>query len=311
MPPTGFKRSRALWDNARRPRPNKWDAVRPVLRAVLYEMQPVRFSSSTTSTSLSDAFVRFFRNAISAASHGLQRIPRVLAVIYQFLKGRSRREYLLALAVLVYYVVVRWIHYALDAGPIVLILTALVGIFTIGLGDETNPDGISAYSVFNRGFQRLLGTVDAEDLVAQQMMGGGMMGAGGGMMRRNAEGRDDGNILNPPPPPRRQPRAANAARQEEDENDSDGADDDDIDDDEDDDDDNDDNNQPNNNQNRQPQGRARLSGKKARRRNLEQRRELRRQREAALAMGFGADENAEALAMQRLLEEQIAENEDN
>ena len=62
-----------------------------------------------------------------------------------------------------------------------MILTALGAIFTIGLGDDhDNPDRISAYSVFNRGFQRLLGSVDAEDLVNQHVGGGMMMGVGGG-----------------------------------------------------------------------------------------------------------------------------------
>ena len=62
--------------------------------------------------------------------------------------------------------------------------------------------------------------------------------------------------------------------------------------------------QPNNNNNN---NRARRSGKKARRRDLEQRRELRRQREAALAMGF--DGNDEAQAMEHLLQQQMDDNE--
>jgi hypothetical protein len=183
----------------------------------------------------------------------------------------------------VYYILVRWIHYALDAGPLVLILTALVAIFTIGLGDNTNEDGISAYSVFNRGFQRLLGTIDAEDLVAQQM--GGLPG-----QRNPAAARPD----HPPPrrpaaqEPRPAPRQAAAAQPADGENN---------------------NNQEQADPNDRP--RRRLPGKKARRQNLEQRRELRRQREAALAMGFGADDQAEALAMQRLLDDQFAELEED
>ena len=197
---------------------------------------------------------------------------------------------------LMYYVAVRWIHYALDAGPLVLIVTALVGIFTIGLGDEGNADGISAYSVFNRGFQRLLGTVEAEELVAQQMGGG---------MRLNFQQQQRGNrnFVEPQPPPARQRRAAAQQLEEEAIGNDEGR----GNDRDDDGDDDDDGDEPNNNNN-DNQLQRRLPGKKARRRNLEQRRELRRQREAALAMGFGADEQGEALAMQRLLEEQIAEN---
>eukprot|EP00977_Amphora_coffeiformis_P026953 scaffold31831_cov168-Amphora_coffeaeformis.AAC.4 len=279
MPPVGFKRSRALWDNARRPYANKWEAVRPWLRAILYELQPIRSSELP-------GMQGWLRQMGASIRYGVQQLPGVVRMMYTFFAQRTQREWSLAVGALLYYMAVRWIHHALDAGPIVLIITALVGIFTIGLGENT--DGISAYSVFNRGFQRLLGEVDAEDLVAQQMGGGMRVHRGGG-----GGGRD---ILDPPPPPPQ----ARAARPEQDENNDDG-------DSSSDDEDANDGDTDNNNNNNRP--RARLSGKKARRRNLEQRRELRRQRDAALAMGFGADEQAEALAMQRFLDEQIAENE--
>ena len=286
MPPVGFKRSRALWDNARRPYANKWEAVRPWLRAILYELQPVRYSELPAMRGV----LPYLQRMSALVGHGIHHVPGLVRRVYTFLAQRTAREWSLVVGALLYYVAVRWIHHALDAGPVVLILTALVGIFTIGLGENT--DGISAYSVFNRGFQRLLGEVDAEDLVAQQMGGG---------MRIHRDGGAGREILDPPPPP---PQARAAARPEPDEN-NDNADS--ASDDDDNDDDDDANDNGDNNNNNQP--RARLSGKKARRRNLEQRRELRRQREAALAMGFGADEHAEALAMQRILDEQMAENE--
>lgn len=191
--------------------------------------------------------------------------------------------------VIVYYYVVRMVHNLLDAGPLMVIVTALVIIFTIGLGDTATRDGVSAYSVFNRGFERILGTVDAEALV-QQHVGGAMGFAAAG-------------VAAPPQPvvePMHQQEPVARARRRHDNNDNqdenvaraanDG--------------DDDDDNVP-------ERGTSRKSGKKARRRNLEQRREQQRQlqaqRDAAIAMGFTENEGEEeAMAMQRLLEEQIA-----
>ena len=168
----------------------------------------------------------------------------------------------------------------LDAGPLVVIITALVAIFTIGLGDTATQDGVSAYSVFNRGFERILGTVDAEALVQQHVGGAVGLAAGIGAQPEPVEAIRHERI---------------ARRQQEDEHREDdgvaradnGDDDDSV----------------------PERGISRKSGKKARRRNLEQRREQQRQRQVALAMGFTGDEDQEEMvAMQRLLEEQIAAN---
>jgi hypothetical protein len=168
-----------------------------------------------------------------------------------------------------------------------VILTSLVAIFTFGLGDNENPDGLSAYSVFNRGFERILGSVDAEALLAQHV-GGGFVGALGGGMPEQEDHR-------PPAAAVARPRRPQAV---EDEGDWDS-------DDDDDDNQDDDNNGQGNNR-----GGARKSGKKARRRNLEQRQELRRQRDAARALGLHGDGDPDdQVAMQRLIEQQIAEEE--
>jgi hypothetical protein len=152
-----------------------------------------------------------------------------------------------------------------------MILTALAAIFTVGLGEESaNPHRISAYSVFNRGFQRLMGSVDAENLL-QQHVGGGMMG----VLPNN----------NPADGLARMPRHQLVGDDDDDEED----------------DDDDQAEQPDNQRNGGP---SRKSGKKARRRDLQQRRELQRQRRAAMEMGFG--EGDDNVAMQRLIEEQIA-----
>jgi hypothetical protein len=171
----------------------------------------------------------------------------------------------------------------LDAGPIVIILTGLFAIFKFGLGDNENTDGISAYSVFNKGFQRLMGSVDVEALVAQHV-GGGMAGFAqmpGGFDDGQADHRHVAAVARPRP---RRPQV------EED-----------GDDDDDDDNNQDDNGQANN------ENVARKSGKKSRRRNLEQRQEVKRQREAAMALGLQDDGGPEdVVAIQRLIEEQIA-----
>jgi hypothetical protein len=170
----------------------------------------------------------------------------------------------------------------LDAGPIVIILTGLFAIFKYGLGDNENTDGISAYSVFNKGFQKLMGSVDVEALVAQHV-GGGMAGFAqmpGGFDDGQADHRHVAAVARPRRP------------QVEEEGDND--------------DDDDDNNQEDNGQVNH-ENVARKSGKKARRRNLEQRQEVKRQREAAMALGLQDDGGPEdVVAIQRLIEEQLA-----
>lgn len=154
-----------------------------------------------------------------------------------------------------------------------MIVTALVAIFTIGLGDNEGGDGKSAYSVFNRGFERLMGSVDVENLVNQHV-GGGMAMAAMNMPQQQQQ------------QPQRRPmnNHYHDDRRQDVQNDND--DDDDV---------PDDNN-----------AQSRKSGKKSRRRDLQQRRELQRQRRAAMEMGLdgGADDS---VAMQRLIEEQIME----
>jgi hypothetical protein len=174
------------------------------------------------------------------------------------------------------------------AGPMVIIATALWLIFTVGLGDNSDRDGLSAYAVFNRGFERLLGEVDAEALMAQHLgggLGGGVAGMGG-LPPRDDDERDRGVAR------RRRP---NRAIQNDNGNDGN----------------NNDNAAANDNNNNN--NRARKSGKKARRRDLEQRREIQNQREAATALGMqmGNEAMEEQVAMQRLIEEQLAaENRD-
>jgi flagellar biosynthesis GTPase FlhF len=182
-------------------------------------------------------------------------------------------------------------------------MTSLALIFTVGLGDTANPDGLSAYSVFNRGFQQLMGSVDVDSLLAQHVGGGlGAAGVGGGAMGMPRAAADDDHEPVPRaarrPLVRREPDNHHQEEEEEDRNEDE------------DDDDEEEEEAPNNNNNNN--NRARKSGKKARRRNLDQRRDIRQQREAAMALGMqGGDGPEDQMAIQRLLEEQIAADNQN
>jgi hypothetical protein len=281
MPPTGFKRSRALWDNARResgdgaPASDKWKRV---LRAVLYELQPIRFDELDTQTWIHRCRIV----SKSVVSFTVTTIPSWSRIVMEFGRTMTLKQWMIVAGVFCYYGAVRWIHHALEAGPVVIILTALIAIFTVGLGDNEN-DGLSAYSAFNRGFQQIMGSVDAEALL-QQHVGGGMV------MPMNDFGREGGREA--AAPPRRQQQQQRQQEQPPGD-DSDSEDDYDDDDDEDD--------AP---AQAQAQPRGRTTGKKARRRNLELRREMKRQREAAQAMGFGGEQQ-DIVAMNRLVEDQV------
>jgi hypothetical protein len=247
-----------------------------LLHAILYELQPIRFSSIDFSA-ITSSLRSLWSGSVSFVT---DTVPSLWRGSYGIVRGMTGRHWLGVGAIVAYYYLVRFVHRILDAGPILVILTALVTIFTIGLGDTATQGGISAYSVFNRGFERILGSVDVEALV-QQHVGGAMGMAGMGM----AMPQPAPPIHEPPPRLRQEEdgndRRENAARAPADDED-DGA--------------------------VPERGASRKSGKKARRRNLDQRRELQQQRQAAMAMGFAGDEHEEMVAMQRLLEEQIAAN---
>ncbi len=137
----------------------------------------------------------------------------------------------------------------------------MIIIWTIGLQDndsmkKSGGGGVflSAYSVFNRHCRSMLGSLDADALVEQYVAGGG----GGGMAAVNgirvaAADRQQAIVLG------EQDAAAVPQQQQQ--------------------------QQP---QQRQPL--SRKSGKKARRGNLDQRRDRQRQRQIAAEMGFVNEE---------------------
>lgn len=276
MPPVrGWKRSRALWDHARRPELERKERMQHYGRAILYELQPIRFSQVDFHTWYATilSFVRYLRKFATTT------IPFILSSAYSLVKKSTLRQKGMVLVAVAYYYFIRWVHHALSAGPFVLMISALFAIFTIGLGD-TADGGLSAYSVFNRGFQRLLGSVDTDALLAQHVAGGGMMMMAMNQQQQQQNNNDEGNHRDRQQDGEPRRRAQQQQQQGPAEQPEDAP----------------------------AVAPPRRSGKKARRRNQEQRQELRRQREAAAAMGFGGDEQADAMAMQRLVEDQVAVN---
>jgi len=205
----------------------------------------------------------------------MECIPIVVKSLGKFLKKRSIGWWCKVLGIVLYWHMIKFLHRTMEAGPIVLILTALIAIFTYGLSDDTGAtaDGrMSAYAVFNQGFQSMMGDVDVENLIAQHAGGGG-----GALAFRQQQQQQQG-----------EDRWEEEEEEEEDEM------------------------EPNNNANNPPppENRARRSNKKERRkRNHELKKEMQRQRDAAAAMGFGAggggDDVDDMMAMNRLVEEQV------
>jgi hypothetical protein len=281
MPPIGFQRSRALWDNCSDSTNyhnryydennnnninnnnnnnnnmfSTWVKISRYLRAILYEIQPIRYSVFVSN--LGDSYRYFSIVGRNIIIWGRSWIPRITSHAIKGVRSLTWEQWKWTILIAVYYVFVRWIHDTLNAGPVVLIVTALTCIFTVGLSDQTNNDGLSAYSVFNKGFQKIMGSIDADDLLQQHLGGGGVMQ----MMQRRPVG--DGLDLDEEPQHRRpQPQVHNNLRNN--------------------------NNQNPAAENNVNQNRARRTGKKARRDQaaVEHRREIRAQRDAALAMGIG------------------------
>lgn len=102
MPPVRFKRSRALWDEARRPGAPKM----AVARAILYELQPFRLSSVDTKAlrqrcyDTKDFIFRFTTKSV----------PSATKETFGMVMGFSIRTWMIIAGVLAYYVALRLIH---------------------------------------------------------------------------------------------------------------------------------------------------------------------------------------------------------
>ena len=261
----GFRRSRALWER----RDPSWTYYisREFRSALLYELQPFRLGSLTRLQFQTN--VQILRRQVEQTCRSLFVTSRCVLTDYVWPLVRQHctlTDAVIGLGLLVYLYMLRWVHQVLEAGPLVLMVSALVAIFTIGLSDNAASDSSmpSAYAVFNKGFQKLLGSVDADALL-QQHVGGGMM-AGGMMMMGGGvgAGREHHHEHHPRG---HHPRDAAAAVNDDEEQDDDEA-----------------------------LLRRRRPRKKQgnRERNL-QRRELQRQRQAAAEHGFGGHNDEQAM----------------
>lgn len=93
------------------------------------------------------------------------RVPE-MALVYLFTLGPTR--------LLVLGLVLAGAHVAswYNLGPVYILVSILVAIFTAGLG-QRQPGDASAYSVFNQGVRRLPGQLDA-DVLDEQIRRGQM-----------------------------------------------------------------------------------------------------------------------------------------
>jgi hypothetical protein len=345
LDPTRHLQSRELWNKVRFHASNyneennnssssssKWSYYKALCQAILYEIQPFRIKPyyHRIKAYLREEFDP--KTTIQIALNSIQQILIFIATLlrqYCTIQSMKLYKYTIGKSILVllilklYHVTLVYLHELLHAGPILIITTLLILLYTIGLGDNTGAaSGVpSAYSVFNRGMQRILGTIDAEEL-ARQYAGGAAavqvaMGAGAGgegnhqhhhRNRDAVENDDDENEILLRNERRRQRRLERQRRNNQQEGEGDVIDND-IDNE---DNGNDTNAIPNDTLAQEDatgpatetnnEGVARKSGKKARRRNLELRREMQRQRQAAAANGFGRGDGDDIVAMDRLVD---------
>lgn len=231
---------------------------------MLYELQPIRWQTiefqktSWLLLTVNDACSIVRQIAVWLVNGTVWIVGSLL----RLLRSTSRKHIFVLVGITVYYFVVRLLHEWLEAGPVVLILTALILIFTVGLQDAPvagqGQRQLSAYHIFNRGMERMMGTMDAEHLL-QQYVGGGGMGMGMPVVIEEDDDDDENERDDP-------------------QHDND-----------------------NNNHQMARHHHHRRSRKKSR---GDQRREIQRQRDAAMALGL--DQEEDPVVLQRLIDEQLA-----
>jgi len=186
-----------------------------LLQAIAYEIQPFRIKPALQHVKVficnedeSNNLKGIVSNVIERCTSILSTIVKVFNVLYQhgkqmdiksiasfFSDNKSMltKSTTIIIALRIYYSILLYLHELLHIGPIIIIVSLLSLLYTIGLGDNTGAgSGIpSAYSVFNNGFRRIMGTVDGEELARQYA--GGMAGA---LNNNNQNNRGDngGNV---------------------------------------------------------------------------------------------------------------------
>lgn len=204
-----------------------------LLQAIAYEMQPFRIKPALHHVKVficnedeNNNLKGLVSNVVERCTSILSTIVKVFNVLYQHAKQLdiksiasffSDNKSMLAksttiiIALRIYYSILLYLHELLHIGPMIIIASLLSLLYTIGLGDNTGAgSGIpSAYSVFNNGFRRIMGTVDGEELARQYA--GGMAGAlnNNNQNNRGNGGNVDGVIWND---------NNNAAQEEEEQN---------------------------------------------------------------------------------------------
>lgn len=131
------RKSRILWDKTR----EQNASMITFAKAVAYELQPIDMSSMVIPP-LSEV-VEYCTNLIKQAG---QRSSRGIQSCTKFLLKRTAKEWAAVITFAIYWKGVVHLHRTLDAGPSVLIITALFIIFSVGLGDTKDGNTLSAYS---------------------------------------------------------------------------------------------------------------------------------------------------------------------
>lgn len=357
LDPTRHLQSRELWNKVRfhasdvsnsdegdRKPTSSWLYYKALIQAVLYEIQPFRIKPCYHRLMIflreEDGLRQVLSTCVKKTIHILGSIQNICRVIYNLLqqycniqsiqqnKRTIGKAILIMIGLKLYHRTLLYLHELLHVGPILIILTLFILLYTIGLGDNTGASsGVpSAYSVFNRGMRRILGTVDAEELARQYAGGAAAAAMGGGNNRRdggggiwvpnddddNSNGGNEDDEIRLRNERRRQRRLERLQRRNQDSDANDNNNNEENIDEQVHNDAGNDLDDPVDMQNNEPTqadgnaaesnvGGARKTGKKARRRNLELRREMQRQRQAAAAQGFGRGDGDDALAMDRLI----------
>ena len=174
-------RSRVIWDAARRPEATARDKLRPFLYelgipALITALSHINFDSVKVGAACR-------RKARTAGKSVAALIP------FLALPFRSKRSSLTTLSVLVYLIVLVTLHLKYGIGSFLFITSLLILMYKYGFDDAMSNNGMSAFSVFNKGFTNMLGALDGQNLMDQYVAGQAGFGAAVA-----AQGPRDGDV---------------------------------------------------------------------------------------------------------------------
>jgi hypothetical protein len=122
-----------------------------MLQAILYELQPCRIEDL-------DRWYSFCIDFLSSLKDALVNLYHLVDVKLLDVK----RLFLFLLCLVALYISVK-----AGFGQLFIILSGTAIIWNVGLSNERRDNSLSAYSIFNKNFQQLLGTTDGEELDRQ------------------------------------------------------------------------------------------------------------------------------------------------